>query len=65
MQKHTEKAPWQASSETLNAASQSILSGDLKIPDGWPTLINYFDPDQKKVVYLHLIDNAVRLIGFP
>ena len=62
MEKYTDRAPWQASSKALEAASETILSGDLKVPDGWPTLINYFDPDQKKV-HLHLIEDTVCLIG--
>ena len=60
MDKCTDQAPWQASSETLQAASNNILSRDLKIPAGWPNLINYFDPEQKKV-HLNLIDDTQRL----
>ena len=58
MKKHTERAPWQASPKSLGAASTAILSGVLKIPDGWPPLINYFDPDQKKLskVQIHLVN---------
>lgn len=56
-------APWKGTTECLKYIGWLIESGLLKIPYGWPSMINYFHSEHKKGISKMKIAEALAFCG--